>query len=78
MSRSRRYYTSVAMKIILNGEPHTLDGPLSVADLIARLELTPPRVAVEVNEQLVRRAQYAQTPLGENDRVEIVTLVGGG
>jgi sulfur carrier protein len=66
------------MRIIINGQPHELYGAGTVADLIARLELTPQRVAVELNEQLVRRASFDQTPLRDGDRVEIVTLVGGG
>jgi sulfur carrier protein len=66
------------MQIIVNDEPQVVREGASVADLVALLKLTPERVAVEVNRQLVRRAVCAQTPLREGDRVEIVTLVGGG
>lgn len=66
------------MQIQVNGETTTLPDGLTVADLIAQHGLAPERVAVEVNEQLVRRAQFGQTPLSAGDRVEIVTLVGGG
>ena len=66
------------MRIVVNGDPRTLDGVDTVADLVREFDLTPERVAVEVNEQLVRRANYAQTPLKDGDHVEIVTLVGGG
>jgi len=66
------------MQLVVNGESRTLDGVSTVADLVREFALTPERVAVEVNEQLVRRADYAQTPLKDGDRVEIVTLVGGG
>ena len=51
---------------------------VNTRDLIATFQLTPERVAVEVNERLVRRAVYADTRLQPGDRVEIVTLVGGG
>ncbi len=66
------------MQIVLNGETREIDGPVSVAELIAQLGLEPRRVAIEVNEKLVRRSEYEQTRLCEGDRVEIVTLVGGG
>lgn len=66
------------MQLVVNGDPRTLDGVSTVADLVREFDLTAERVAVEVNEQLVRRAKYAQTPLKDGDRVEIVTLVGGG
>jgi sulfur carrier protein len=35
-------------------------------------------VAVEVNLEVVPRAQHAQTRLRDGDRLEVVTLVGGG
>lgn len=66
------------MQIIVNGEPRPLDRPLTVAELLDSCRLAPQRVAVEVNEQLVKRARYPQTHLRDGDRVEIVTLVGGG
>ena len=66
------------MQIEVNGETRTVDDGLTVADLIQLFDLTPNRVAVEVNEKLVRRATFADTPLSDGDRVEIVTLVGGG
>lgn len=66
------------MEIVINGEPHQLASSLSVADLLKQLDTRAPHVAVEVNEQLVPRAQHADCQLVAGDRVEIVTLVGGG
>jgi len=66
------------MRITVNGDPKTLDDGVSVAELVVVFGLTPERVAVEVNERLVHRANYGQTTLSEGDHVEIVTLVGGG
>ncbi len=42
------------------------------------LSLAPQRVAIELNGQVARRDEWAQTVLRENDRVEIVHFVGGG
>lgn len=64
--------------IVLNGRPHALTAAVSIAALLRELSLVPERVAVEVNEQLVRRARFHETLLNPGDRVEIVTLVGGG
>jgi sulfur carrier protein len=66
------------MLLTVNGESRTLEDGASVADLVALFQLAPQRVAVEVNEHLVRRANYAAEHLHDGDRVEIVTLVGGG
>ena len=49
-----------------------------VAGLLESLDLATPHVAVEVNLELVPRAEHAGHRLAEGDRVEIVTLVGGG
>ena len=63
------------MRIEVNGDPLEVDAALTVAALLARLQLVAQRVAVEVNEELVRRGQFAEARLAEGDRVEIVTLV---
>lgn len=64
--------------ITLNGAPREIPGPLTVADLLQRLDLKTEHVAVELNRALIRRARQAETPVNDGDRVEIVTLVGGG
>lgn len=66
------------MEVLLNGEPARVDEALSVAELLRLHRLAPERVAIEINEQLVRRALFGETILKPGDRIEIVTLVGGG
>ncbi len=67
------------MKLILNGAEHELElSTATVADLVADLGLRPEVVAVELNGDLVPRATHADTALAEGDRLEVVTLVGGG
>ena len=66
------------MLITLNGEPHELDGPLSVADLLLTLAIDPRRVAVEYNYTILRRPLFGDTIVHEGDRIEIVNFVGGG
>lgn len=66
------------VKIIVNGTPRELPRPLSVAELLERLEIAPRGVAVEVNLQLIPRARHSEHQIGDGDQLEIVTLVGGG
>jgi len=66
------------MRLQVNGQWKDLAAPLTVAGLLELLALHPRRVAVERNERIVPRARYGDTQLGEDDRLEIVTLVGGG
>lgn len=66
------------MQIQLNGQPHPIDEPTSLADLVDQLDLTGKRIAVEVNDELVPRGEHADCQLAEGDRVEIVQAIGGG
>ena len=66
------------MIITLNGEPYELDGPLSLAALLDRLQIDSRRVAVEHNLTIVRRSQYDQVRIEAGEQVEIVNFVGGG
>jgi sulfur carrier protein len=66
------------VNIILNGEPRDMPPGLTVAQLLAELKLPTKTVAVELNLDLVPRTDHTRRVLKENDRLEIVTLVGGG
>lgn len=66
------------MDLYVNGERREVLPQRTIAELLADLEVTARHVAVEVNEQLVPRADHASHQLAEGDRLEIVTLVGGG
>ena len=66
------------MEIQLNGERFELEQPTSVAELLARLEIDPRRVAVEHNLTILKRQTFGDTIVAEGDTVEIVNFVGGG
>ena len=66
------------MFITVNGEPHELTQPLTLAELLATLAIDPRRVAVEHNLEIIRRYAFANTTVREGDRIEIVNFVGGG
>ena len=64
--------------IQLNGDPLEVSGPLTVSELLARLEIDWRRVAVERNLVILKRAAFDATIVGEGDQIEIVNFVGGG
>jgi len=66
------------ISLTVNGERRRLEAPLTAAQLIASLELTGKRVALERNGEIVPRGQLDQQPLSDGDRIEIVIAVGGG
>jgi len=66
------------VSLTVNGSPMRVGGGASVKDLLQRLGVGGPRVAVERNKEIVPRAEYAATRLSEGDVLEVVELVGGG
>ena len=66
------------MRIRINGQDRDLPGETTLEGLLASLELPGGRVAVELNGEIVTRADYEATVLAEGDRLEIVQFVGGG
>jgi thiazole synthase len=64
--------------ITINGEVQSFPNALTVAELLTQLGKDAKKLAVEVNRDLVPRAEHAARPLKDGDAVEIVTLVGGG
>lgn len=66
------------MKIVVNGEDREVAVGTTIAQLIEQLDMEVRHVAVEVNLELVPRAQHPSHVLCDGDRLEVVTLVGGG
>lgn len=66
------------MKVFVNGDEKDFDPETSLADLITQLDLPAPRIAIELNREVVRRSEWGSTMLKDDDRVEIVHFVGGG
>ena len=66
------------MQITLNGDKYEAAGPLTVTDLLVRLDIDARRVAVEHNLVVLKRDAFDRTTVQEGDEVEIVNFVGGG
>jgi len=67
-----------SVNLFVNGQPQQVPGGLTAAGLLERLKLPVKGVAVELNEQIVPRGRLAETELHDGDRLEVVSLVGGG
>ncbi|MBI4461032.1 MAG: sulfur carrier protein ThiS [Acidobacteria bacterium] len=66
------------MEILVNGETQQVPSRTSLQELLQSLELEGTRVAVELNQEIVRRENWGETRLHEQDQLEIVHFVGGG
>ncbi len=66
------------MHVTINGEERTFDEALTVEKLLSRIGLDARKVAVERNLEIVPKSQYAEVPVGDGDKLEIVHFIGGG
>lgn len=66
------------MRVYVNGESREIQGNPSLAELINQLDLPAARIAVELNRAVVRRGEWANTMVHDEDKIEIVHFVGGG
>ncbi len=64
--------------VSVNGSSREIPGGMTVKDLVAHLGLSGGPVAVEINREIVPRAEHATRPVATGDAIEIVHFVGGG
>ena len=70
--------SGLPMKVRVNGQERALASAITVADLLRDLGIETPRVAVELNREILPKPRYGETSLREGDSLEIVQFVGGG
>lgn len=68
----------MTIAVQVNGAPREVPAELTVRELVKLLGFEQELVAVEVNQELVPRAEHAGRSICSGDRIEIVEFVGGG
>lgn len=68
--------TQISLQV--NGQPYTCLSQTLLPDLFEQMGLNPRLIAVEYNGEILHRQLWADTKLEEGDRLEVVTIVGGG
>ncbi|MBW3578402.1 MAG: sulfur carrier protein ThiS [Actinobacteria bacterium] len=68
------------MTVTINGEPRDVDPDTTVADLVSELGADRRRhgVAVAVNGEVIRRADWDQCTVDDGDAVEVLAAIQGG
>ncbi len=67
------------MKLVINGEQIDCGDSLTVSELLVEQKVKmPDMVSVELNGQIVRRTEFEQTVLKNDDKVEFLYFMGGG
>lgn len=65
------------MQIQINGNYRVI-AARTVAELVKELGYENEGVVVELNESIIPQEKWSQTPLAENDALELLSFVGGG
>ena len=67
-----------AINILLNGESREVAKEIRLDQLLDFFSLPQQRIAIEINNNVIRRADWPETVIGEGDKIEVVHFVGGG
>lgn len=66
------------MKIYLNGKERTVTNSFVLTDLLAEMELSGKKIAVEINQEIIPRSEHNTYQLNSDDRIEVIQAIGGG
>lgn len=67
------------MKLTVNGKPFESNSTLNLIDLLKEKNIeSPEMVSVELNDTIIKKTEYENIHLKENDQVEFLYFMGGG
>tara|TARA_B100001250_G_scaffold387816_1_gene385560 strand:- start:1696 stop:1914 length:219 start_codon:yes stop_codon:yes gene_type:complete len=66
------------IKIIVNGKQMSVNLKFSIKNLIDKLKMPIPKIAIELNREIVNKKNINKIYLKNGDKVEIVHFIGGG
>lgn len=66
------------MKIIVNGKVEECKENSSLDEWVKEKGYQKDRIAIEINETIIPKSKYLEYIIVENDKLEVVSFVGGG
>ena len=66
------------MDILLNQKIFSVMYNISITNLLKEVDVDSKYIAIEVNGEIIPKSKYDYYLLKNNDKVEIITAVGGG
>ncbi|MDP2267630.1 MAG: sulfur carrier protein ThiS [Deltaproteobacteria bacterium] len=66
------------MKVVLNGSNEIFLQPMTLRELIEVKGWDPDKIVAELNLEIISKNSWANIVLAENDRLEILSFMGGG
>lgn len=64
--------------MIINGKEMEFNEGITIEELLKKLNLNMDKVVVEVNLEIIMKEKYYEFILNQEDKVEIISFVGGG
>lgn len=62
----------------LNGEKYNIEATITLLDLINYFNYNSSLLVLEYNNLICNKKNWDKISINENDKIEIVTIVGGG
>ena len=66
------------MYIVLNGKKFSIKEKDTITMLLKKIDVKSSKVAIEVNKNVIPKEKYRYFKFKNNDKVEVVTFIGGG
>ena len=66
------------MYIVLNGKKFSINEKDTINILLKKIDVKSSKVAIEVNKVVIPKEKYRHFKFKKNDKVEVVTFIGGG
>ena len=66
------------MNIILNNTINEVHENITIEELLLLNNIRSKYIAVEINKRIIPKSKYKEHQLSEDDKVEIITAIGGG
>lgn len=66
------------MLLIINGKEEIIDTDLTISEFVATKSLNPNVIVIELNAQIIDRANWDKIQLSDGDKLEVISFVGGG
>lgn len=66
------------MHVLINGEQKEFLPPLSVSELLKKLNSPSPYVAIAINQVVIPPSEFSKTQISDSDQIEILAPTPGG
>ena len=66
------------MNIFINGKVSEVKKNINIQDILRMNNISDENIVVEINRTIISKMYWDDTRIKENDKIEIITAVGGG